>query len=68
VTTPRLTVQPGDSLWLIAAHRLAAGASPGEISAEWHRWYAANLALIGDDPDLIRPGTTLTAPTAGEQR
>jgi len=57
-------VRPGDSLWLITAHRLGPGAEAADIAADWPRWYATNRAVIGDDPDLIRPGQVLTAPSA----
>ena len=55
-------VQPGDSLWLIAAHRLGRRADPDDIAATWPRWYAANRAVIGDDPNLIHPGQVLQPP------
>lgn len=55
-------VQPGDSLWLIAAHRLGSGAEPAEVAAAWPRWYAANRAVIGNDPDLVLPGQLLSPP------
>jgi resuscitation-promoting factor RpfA len=60
-------VATGDSLWLIAARRLAAtGADLDDaaIAAEWPRWYAVNADLIGPDPDLIHPGQRLVAPSA----
>jgi nucleoid-associated protein YgaU len=60
--TDQLTVRTGDSLWMIAAHRLGPGASAARIATEWPRWYAANKALIGADPDLIRPGSRLHPP------
>ena len=60
---PSVRVRPGDSLWLIAAHRLGRGADAADIAASWPRWYAANRAVIGDNPDLIRPGQLLTAPS-----
>ena len=59
-----MTVQPGDSLWLIAARRLGAHADPTQIEATWREWYAANRALIGADPDLIHPGQVLVDPGA----
>jgi hypothetical protein len=58
-------VQPGDSLWLIAARRLGPNASDAQIAAAWPRWYAANTDVIGDDPSLIRSGEVLRAPDAG---
>jgi hypothetical protein len=57
-----VTVSPGDSLWLIAARRLDPDATPAQVAAAWPRWYAANRAVIGDDPALIRPGQVLAAP------
>jgi nucleoid-associated protein YgaU len=47
--TPARVVTPGDTLWGIAG-------------ADWPRWYAANSATIGADPDLIRPGQRLVPP------
>jgi nucleoid-associated protein YgaU len=58
-----VTVAPGDSLWLIAARRLGADASQGEVAAAWPRWYAANRDVIGPDPNLIHPGQRLRTPT-----
>jgi nucleoid-associated protein YgaU len=55
-------VRPGDSLWLITAHRLGPAADPTTIAATWPRWYAANRAVIGPDPNLILPGQELTSP------
>jgi nucleoid-associated protein YgaU len=56
-------VRPGDCLWLIAARRLGPQASAAEVAGEWPRWYAMNRQLIGADPDLIRPGQVLVAPS-----
>lgn len=58
----RHTVAPGESLWRIAADRLGPGASDTAVAQEWPRWYAANAAAIGPDPNLIRPGQELLAP------
>lgn len=55
-------VQPGDSLWTIAAAHLAPEADDAQVAAAWPRWYAANSAAIGPDPDLILPGTPLSRP------
>lgn len=49
------TVQPADTLSSISTHFGLAG---------YQRLYAANLAAIGPDPDLIRPGQVLTIPLA----
>lgn len=62
---PVLVVRPGDSLWsLAAAHLLPSGRSDSEpaVDAAWRRLYAANRAVIGPDPHLIRPGTRLDLP------
>jgi nucleoid-associated protein YgaU len=56
-------VKPGDCLWSIAARRLGPGASATQIEGEWRRWYAANRAVIGIDPNLILPGQRLVAPS-----
>jgi hypothetical protein len=61
-TDESVRVQPGDSLWLIAARRLGPAATDEQIAANWPRWYAANRSLIGDDPSLIEPGQVLQAP------
>jgi LysM repeat protein len=50
----RYTVAAGDTLSGIAA---ALGVRGG-----WPALYAANRRVIGPDPDVIRPGTVLTAP------
>jgi len=55
-------VRPGDSLWAITARRLAPDASGREITEAWEALYARNKAVIGDDPDLIRPGQQLVLP------
>jgi nucleoid-associated protein YgaU len=61
--TRSVRVRPGDSLWLIAAHRLGPAADQNDIAAAWPRWYAANRDVIGDDPGLIRPGQLLAPPS-----
>ncbi len=57
-----VVVRPGDTLWAIAAGRLGPGAGDSAVASEWPRWYAANRAVIGPDPDLILPGQRLTPP------
>ncbi|WP_369199843.1 transglycosylase family protein [Streptomyces sp. PU-14G] len=47
----RVTVRPGDSLSQIAADR--------DVPGGWTELYAHNRDVIGDDPDLIRPGQHL---------
>ncbi|MCX0247424.1 transglycosylase family protein [Streptomyces drozdowiczii] len=46
------TVTPGDSLSGIADDQ--------HLQGGWQRLYAANRAVVGDDPDLIFPGQRLT--------
>lgn len=43
------------------AHRLPPPRH-AEIAAAWPRWFDVNRARIGDDPDLISPGTRLVVP------
>jgi hypothetical protein len=58
----RVTVRPGDSLWTIAARHLPAGSPAAEICTSWPRWYQVNRAVIGDDPNRLRPGQVLILP------
>ena len=60
-----VVVQPGDTLWSIAATALARADRPTTapaVARAWPTWWAANREVIGDDPDLILPGTSLVAP------
>jgi len=57
-----VTVRPGDTLWTIAAGRLGRTPSPARVAAAWPRWFAANRAVVGSDPDLIHPGQVLQPP------
>lgn len=57
-----VTVHAGDSLWSIAAAHLPPGSDDAAVAAAWPRWYATNRSVVGDDPDLIRPGQILTVP------
>lgn len=57
-----VVVRHGDSLWRIAARALGPGATDAQIAVEWPRWYAANRAVIGPDPDLLFPGQRLVPP------
>ncbi len=72
VSTPRSDQMPGadevvvlrgDSLWRIAARHLGENASAAEIADAWPRWYEANKQVIGHDPNTIRPGQILHAPS-----
>jgi len=63
VATPlTYTVVTGDCLWTIAAHRLPPTATAAEVDRAWRAIYDANRAVIGSDPNLIRPGQILELP------
>ena len=55
-------VQPGESLWSIAAAELGPAATDEAVATRWPQWYAANRQLIGPDPDPIQPGQVLRIP------
>lgn len=57
-----VVVRPGDTLWHLAAAALPPTASAAQVSAQVARLHARNLAVIGADPDLIRPGQHLAVP------
>lgn len=68
-------VEVGDCLWSITATqlRVSGKATPtdAQIAASWPQLYHANREVIGDNPSLIYPGTTLTLPaslTPGEHQ
>lgn len=54
------TVKSGDTLSGIAKQHLGDG-------NKWRAIYDANRQVIGDDPDLIKPGQQLVIPAAGGQ-
>lgn len=58
----RHVVSVGESLWSIAAEHLGPDAGPDRVASLWPRIHAANIAVIGDDPDLIHPGAELVIP------
>lgn len=60
--TGTVVVQPGDSLWRIAAARLPGHPSERRVAVAWPRWYAANRRVVGNDPDHIVAGQLLYAP------
>jgi nucleoid-associated protein YgaU len=64
-----VVVQPGDTLWGLAAQSLhqsgAAPPSDAEVARAWPTWWSANREVIGDDPHLLFPGTVLTSPDQG---
>jgi len=55
-------VRPGDTLWSLAAARLAPAAPDSAVDRLWRGWYAANRPVIGPDPDLLQPGQLLRPP------
>jgi nucleoid-associated protein YgaU len=57
-----VVVRSGDSLWTIAAGALGPEASDVEIALEWPRWFEANKAAIGANPDVLLPGQILRSP------
>jgi hypothetical protein len=59
-----VTVRRGDTLWSITRRHLGREATDLQVAHEWPRWYAANRAVIGDDPNVIRPGQLLRPPAA----
>lgn len=58
-----VVVQPGDSLWTIAARHLGKDASDTQVAEAWPRWFEANRRVIGEDPQLLQPGQILHPPT-----
>jgi nucleoid-associated protein YgaU len=52
---------PGDTLWDIAARVLDTD-DQRVIARYWPRIHRENRAIIGRDPNLIRPGQVLTLP------
>jgi LysM repeat protein len=62
-----VVVQPGDSLWELAERDLATrgeSVDDAAVAQAWPSWWAANRDAVGEDPDLIQPGTRLAPPTA----
>jgi nucleoid-associated protein YgaU len=57
-----VVVHRGDTLWAIARDHLGPAGDVGTTANEVERWFEANRAVIGDDPDLIHPGQRLTPP------
>jgi hypothetical protein len=57
-----LVVQPGDTLWQLAANRLRTSASPRDVAALVEDLHRHNRKVIGPDPDVIRPGQRLAVP------
>lgn len=63
-----VVVEPGDTLWGLAEQSLQGqqGAPPeaAQVAAAWPSWWSANRELVGEDPDLLLPGTSLQPPPA----
>lgn len=57
-----VVVRHGDSLWRIAARHLGPQVTEAQVAAAWPRWYAANRAVVGPDPNLLLPGQRLIPP------
>jgi len=60
-----VVVTAGDTLWSIAEDALPPGSSDRQVGLAWRAIHADNRAVIGHDPDLIRPGQRLRVPTLG---
>jgi hypothetical protein len=58
-----VTVLAGDTLWDIASRHLGPAASDVDVALHWPRWYEANKARIGENPDVLLPGQILKAPS-----
>lgn len=56
-------VRPGDTLWHLAELRLPTAASAADVADLVARLHRRNRAVIGSDPDLIRPGQRLIFPS-----
>jgi hypothetical protein len=62
-------VEPGDTLWDIAAiHLRPTQRSSARVHRYWRQIYRANRPAIGADPDLIHPGTRLGVPAFRSER
>lgn len=57
-----VVVKAGDSLWSLAAAQLGPLATDVEVARQWPRWFQANRAVIGPDPNLLLPGQILRIP------
>jgi hypothetical protein len=56
-----VVVRPGDTLWGLARRALPEAGDPA-VAEHVRNIHAANRAVIGADPDLIRPGQRLRMP------
>lgn len=61
-----VVVRRGDTLWALAESSLQqpsrAAPTTAAVAAAWPSWWAANRDVIGDDPDLLLPGSVLRPP------
>ena len=57
-----VVVRPGDSLWHLARVDLPPDATDRDVADRVREIYDANRAVIGADPDLIRPDQRLRMP------
>lgn len=57
-----VVVEPGDTLWALAAASLSPGASDAAVAARVALLHRTNRATLGPDPDLILPGQELRLP------
>jgi nucleoid-associated protein YgaU len=62
-----VVVRRGDTLWAIAAHTLPPGADQQRVARRCAELYRLNRAVVGGDPDLIRPGQRLVLPPTPEE-
>ena len=63
----RIEVRAGDCLWNLARSHLPSGASPARVASLADATYRRNRGVIGDDPDLVRPGQRLALPRTDPQ-
>ena len=63
----RIEVRAGDCLWDLARSQLPAGASPTQVAAVADATFRRNRVVIGDDPDLVKPGQQLVLPRTDPQ-
>lgn len=55
-------LEPGDSLWRVAATLLGPDAADARIAEQWHRIFELNRDRLGPDPDLVPVGIVLRLP------
>jgi nucleoid-associated protein YgaU len=60
--TRLLRVRAGDCLWGLTEDLLGPRATSAAVARAWPALHRLNRAVIGPDPDLLRPGTTLRVP------